>query len=101
MSVWHTTNYHSSRLPSFDIWQFSTCHVEIKLRKFKVLHVLRVQIPIWKPRQACVLQRYRCTYKILFRRSLINRPIQNYRCHERILYVIQLSDMVYNVTFPA
>jgi transposase len=41
------------------------------------------------------------TYKTLFRRSLINRPIQNYRYHERILYVIQLSDRVYNVTFPA
>jgi hypothetical protein len=65
------------------------------------VHVLRVQIPIWKPRQAWVLQRYRWTYKILFRRSLINRPIKNYRYHERILYVIQLSDMVYNVTFPA
>jgi hypothetical protein len=101
LSVWHTTNYHSRRLPSFDIWQFLTCHVEIKLRKFKVLHVQRVQIPIWKPRQAWVFQRYRWTYKILFHRSVINRPIQNYKYHERILYVIQLSDMVYNVTFPA
>jgi hypothetical protein len=79
----------------------STCHVEIKFRKFKVLPVLHVQIPIWKPRHTWVLQRYRWTYKTLFRRSLINRPIQNYRYHERILYVIQLSDRVYNVTFPA
>jgi hypothetical protein len=101
LSVLHTTNYHSSRLPSFYIWQFSTCHVEIKLSKFKVLPVLHVQIPIWKPRQTWVLQRYRWTYKTLFRRFLINRPIQNYRYHERILYVIQLSDRVYNVTFPA
>jgi hypothetical protein len=31
-------------------------------------------------------------------KSLINRPIQNYRYHERILYVIQLSDRVYNVS---
>ena len=79
----------------------STCHVEIRFRKFKVLPVLHVQIPIWKPRHTWVLQRYRWTYKTLFRRSLINRPIQNYRYHERILYVIQLSDRVYNVTFPA
>ena len=100
LSVWHTTNYHSSRLPSFYIWQLLTCHVEIKFRKFKVLPVLHVQIPIWKPRHTWVLQRYRWTYKTLFRRSLINRPIQNYRYHERILYVIQLSDRVYNVTFP-
>jgi hypothetical protein len=72
----------------------STCHVEIKFRKFKVLLVLHVQVPIWKPRQIWVLQRYRWTYKTLFRRSLINRRIQNYRYHERILYVIQLSDTV-------
>ena len=72
-----------------------------KVRKFKVLLVLHVQIPIWKPHQTWVLQRYRWTYKTLFRRSLINRPIQNYRYHERILYVIQLSDRGYNVTFPA
>jgi hypothetical protein len=64
-----TTNYHSSRLPSFYIWQFSTCHVEIKFGKFKVLPVLHVQIPIWKPRQTWVLQSYRWTYKTLFRRS--------------------------------
>jgi hypothetical protein len=102
LSVWHTTNYHSSRLPSFYIWQFSTCHVEIQFRKFKVLPVLHVQISIWKPRQTWVLQRYRWTYKTLFRSSLINRPIQNYRYQKRILpYVIQLSDRVYNVTFPA
>jgi hypothetical protein len=45
--------YHQlpSRLPSFCIWQFSTCHVEIKIRKFKVLPILHVQIRIWKPRQ--------------------------------------------------
>jgi len=55
LSVWHTTNFHSSRLPSLCIWQFSTFHVEIKLRKFKVLPVLHVQIPIWKSRQTWVL----------------------------------------------
>ena len=55
LSVGHTTPYHSNRLPSLCIWQFSTCHVEIKLRKFKVLHVLHVQIPIWNPRQTWVL----------------------------------------------
>ena len=97
LSVWHTSNYHSSRMPSFYIWQFSTCHVEIKLRKYKVLPVLHVHIPIWKPRQTWVMQRYRWTYKTLFRRSLINRPIQNYRYHERILYVIQLSDVTFLV----
>jgi hypothetical protein len=101
LSVWHTTNYHSSRLPSFYIWQFSICHVEITFRKFKVIPVLYVQIPIWKLCQTWVLQRYRWTYKTLFRSSLINWPIQNYRYHERILYVIQLSERVCNVTFPA
>ncbi len=33
--VGHITPYHSNRLPSLCIWQFSTCHVEIKLRKFR------------------------------------------------------------------
>jgi transposase len=47
------------------------------------------------------VRRYKRNYKTLFRRSLINRPIQNYRYYERILYVIQLSDRVYIVTFPA
>jgi hypothetical protein len=40
LSVGHTSPYHSNRLLSLCIWQFSTCHVEIKIRKFKVLHVL-------------------------------------------------------------
>jgi hypothetical protein len=34
--VGHITPYHSNHLPSLCIWQFSTCHVEIKFRKFKV-----------------------------------------------------------------
>ena len=78
--------YHQlpSRLPSFCIWQFSTCHVEIKIRKFKVLPMLHVQIPIWKPRQTEFCKGTGELIK-LFRRSLFIRPIQNYRYHERIL----------------
>ena len=93
--VWHTTNYHSSRLPSFYIWQFSTCPVEIKFSKFKVLPVLHVQKPIWKPRLTWVLQRYMWTYKTLVRRSLINRPIQNYRYHESFILILVLSNLNY------
>jgi hypothetical protein len=33
--VWHITPYHFNRLPSLCIWQFPTCHVEKKLRKFR------------------------------------------------------------------
>jgi hypothetical protein len=40
--VGHITPYHSNRLPSLCIWQFSTCHVEIKLRKFIVSPALHV-----------------------------------------------------------
>jgi hypothetical protein len=40
--VGHITRYHSNRFPSLCIWQFSTCHVEIKLRKFKVSPALHV-----------------------------------------------------------
>jgi len=43
-----TTCYHFYHLPSLCIRQFSTCHVEIKFRKFKVLPVLQVQILILK-----------------------------------------------------
>jgi hypothetical protein len=39
---WHITPYHSNRLPSLCIWQFSTCHVEIKFRKFKVSTALHM-----------------------------------------------------------
>jgi hypothetical protein len=71
--------YHQlpSRLPSFCIWQFSTCHVEIKIRKFKVLPILHVQIRIWKPRQTEFCKGTG--------RSLFIRPIKNCRYHERIL----------------
>jgi hypothetical protein len=54
-AVWHTTPYHSNRLLSLCIWQFSTCHVVIKFRKFKVLPLLHVQILIRNPRQTWVL----------------------------------------------
>jgi hypothetical protein len=37
--VGHITPYHSNRLPSLCIWQFSTCHVEIKFRKFRKFKV--------------------------------------------------------------
>jgi hypothetical protein len=40
--VGHITPYHSNRFPSLCIWQFSTCHVEIKFRKFKVSPALHV-----------------------------------------------------------
>ena len=51
LSVWYTTPYHSIRLPSLCIWLFSTCHFEIKFRKFQVLPILHVQILIINPRQ--------------------------------------------------
>jgi hypothetical protein len=64
-------------LPSIDVMlTLLTINVICVFFAYCVLHV---QIPIWKPRQAWVLQRYRWTHKTLFRRSLINRPIQNYR----------------------
>ena len=75
MSVWYTTPYHSNCLPSLCIWQFSTCHVDIKFRKLKVLYVLHVQILVRNPRQTWVLWRYNWTDKSLFRRSLINWSI--------------------------
>ena len=37
--VGHITPYHSNRLPSLCIWQCSTCHVEIKFRKFRKFKV--------------------------------------------------------------
>jgi hypothetical protein len=40
--VGHITPYHSNRLPSLCIWQFLTCHVEIKFRKFKLSPSLHV-----------------------------------------------------------
>ena len=40
--VGRITPYHSNCLPSLCIWRFSTCHVEIKFRKFKVSTALRV-----------------------------------------------------------
>ena len=55
LSVGHTIPYHSNRLPFLCIWQFSTCKIEIKFRKLKVLPVLHVQILIWNPRQTRVL----------------------------------------------
>ena len=75
MSVWYTTPYHSNCLPSLCIWQFSTCHVDIKFRKLKVLYILYVQILVRNPRQTWVLWRYNWTDKSLFRRSLINWSI--------------------------
>ena len=49
LSVGHTTPYHPNRLPYICIWHFSTCHVEIKFRKFNVLCLLYVQILIINP----------------------------------------------------
>ena len=37
--VVHITPYHSNRLTSLCIWQFSTYHVEIKFRKFRKFKV--------------------------------------------------------------
>ena len=37
--VGYITPYNSNRLPSLCIWQFSTCHVEIKFKVSPALHV--------------------------------------------------------------
>ena len=50
----HWIVQHSNCLPSLCISHFSTCHVEIKFTKFKVLPVLHVQILIWNPHQTWV-----------------------------------------------
>jgi hypothetical protein len=98
LSVGHTTPYHSNRLSSLCIWQFSMCHVEIKLRMFRSVQEHQ---RAWKslkttPRADRLLKRLARQKQFSTANTLRSRWIVNGRISRQVVLVLYVQIPIWN-----